>query len=219
MPNKGDMMAQPKPNTPIRFENLSSWARAVTRGSLERLAIGLLRLKISANGLTVIGFLLTVVAALLAGQGAYFQAGIVYVLGSLFDALDGTVARVGGQSSPFGALLDSTLDRYGEGILLAGLGYFLAQQGEWLALTLVFATLMGSFMVSYVRARSEGLGIDNKVGLLTRVERIVITVLALLSGQMLIGLGILAILTQFTVLQRLWYVYRTSTNESDARPS
>lgn len=206
-------MTQPIPDLPSRFQNLSAWLRVVTRGPLERLAVGLVNLKISPNGLTIIGFLLTVIAALLASQGAYFKSGIVFVLGCLFDALDGSVARVSGQGSPFGALLDSTLDRYGEGVLLTGLGYFLAQQGDWPALVLVFVTLIGSFMVSYVRARSEGLGIDNKVGLLTRVERIVIMVVALLGGWIVIGLAVLAVLTQFTVFQRLWYVYGATANK------
>ncbi|MBN1427877.1 MAG: CDP-alcohol phosphatidyltransferase family protein [Anaerolineae bacterium] len=197
-------------HTPNHFESLSAWLRAITRGPLERLASGLVKLKISPNALTVTGFLLTIVAALLAAQGAYFRSGIVFILGSLFDALDGSVARVGGKSSSFGALLDSTLDRYGEGVLLSGLGYSLSQQENWLALILVFTTLIGSFMVSYVRARSEGLGIDNKVGLLTRVERIVILFVMLLSGKIVVGLGILAVLTQFTVCQRLWYAYRVS---------
>lgn len=209
-------MAHPQPNTPSRFENLSSWLRAITRCPLERLAVGLVKLKISPNGLTIMGFLMTVIAALLASQGAYFKSGIVFVLGSLFDALDGTVARVSGQSSPFGALLDSTLDRYGEGVLLTGLGYSLARQEDWLALFFVFVTLIGSFMVSYVRARSEGLGIDNKVGLLTRVERVAIMVVALLIGQVVIGLGILAVLTQFTVFQRLWHAYRSTAIQRTA---
>lgn len=211
-------MAQPKPDVTGRSESLSSWLRVMTRGPLERLGVGLVKLRVSPNGLTIIGFLLTVIAALLASQGAYLKSGIVFLLGSLFDALDGTVARVGGQSSVFGALLDSTLDRYGEGILLAGLGCSVARQGDWLALVLVFVTLMGSFMVSYTRARSEGLGVENKVGLLTRVERVAIMALSLLFGQIAIGLAILAVLTQLTVFQRLWHAYQVTADKSDLGP-
>lgn len=188
-------------------ENLAAWLRRVTQGPVNWVAGVLVRLGVSANALTVTGALIAIVAAVMASQGLYIGAGVIYLVGSLLDALDGAVARSGGHVSRFGALLDSTLDRYAEGFVLAGLGYHLARQSQWIGVALTFATLIGSLMVSYTRARSEGLGIDNKVGVLTRFERVIITGLALITGLIEVGLGVLAILSHITVVQRLWHAY------------
>jgi len=189
---------------------LTAWMRRVTGGMVNRTAVGLVRLGITPNGLTITGLLLAIMAALLAAQGKLTDAGLVYLLGGPFDALDGAVARVGGKSSAFGAVLDSTLDRYGEALLLTGIGYALTTQGNGVGVVLAFLTLLGSVMVSYTRARSEGLGIDNKGGLFTRVERIILLGLGLMLGLLMPVLWLLAILTHITVAQRLWHVYRAS---------
>ena len=191
-------------------ETLTARLRRLTKGPVERLARAFDRLGFRPNTLTVIGLLMAGAAALLAAQGRYGAAGLFLLLGAPFDAMDGAVARVSGRVSRFGALLDSTLDRYGEGLLLAGVGYHMADSGQLTGVALAFIALLGSVMVSYVRARAEGLGIEDKVGLLTRVERVVILILALLSGQMMIGLWVLAILTQVTVAQRVWRAYRVA---------
>jgi CDP-diacylglycerol--glycerol-3-phosphate 3-phosphatidyltransferase len=170
-------------------------------------------LGIGPNTLTFFGLVLAFVAGWLAARGAYGRAGLIYLLGASFDALDGAVARVGGRVSRFGALFDSTLDRYGETFLLAGLGYHLAQEGSSIGLILTFVALAGSYLVSYVRARSEALGIANKAGLMTRLERCIVIIVALLSKQVMIGLWLLAVLTQLTVLQRIWHVYRFTRKE------
>ena len=162
------------------------------------------------NTLTVLGMLLAFGAALLAALGMFVRAGAVYLIGGTLDGLDGALARATGRESRFGGLLDSTLDRYGEAALLAGLAFWMAQSGRLLELMLIFATLAGSFLVSYVRARAEGLGLELKIGLLTRVERFIIMLIMLYSGQFTIGLAIMAVLANFTVLQRMVRVYQLS---------
>lgn len=182
---------------------LSARLREWAEKPVTTIARGLVNIGMTPNGLTVIGFLLACAAALLAAQGALTNAGVVYLLSGPFDALDGAVARLGRHASRFGAILDSTLDRYGEAIILSGLGFHLATEGNWIGLALAFAALIGSIMVSYVRARSEGLGIENTVGILTRFERMVVLVLSLLTTWVLPGLAIMTVLTHFTVAQRL----------------
>jgi CDP-diacylglycerol--glycerol-3-phosphate 3-phosphatidyltransferase len=182
--------------------------RGATKGIVDAIAGGLVRLGIGANALTSLGLVLSGVAGWLAAIGAYGYAGLAYMLGASLDALDGPVARISQRANAFGALFDSVLDRYGETFLLAGLGYHLAREGAWDGLILAFVALAGSYMVSYVRARSEALGIANEVGLLTRLERCILIIIALLSGQVIIGLWVLAVLTQVTVIQRVWHTYR-----------
>jgi CDP-diacylglycerol--glycerol-3-phosphate 3-phosphatidyltransferase len=114
-----------------------------------------------------------------------------------------------GRTDRFGALLDSALDRYADAAIFAGLGYYFADRVQFELLVLAFAALMGSYSVSYVRARAEGLGVDVKVGLFSRLERIAIILIMLFVPQVLpAGLVILAIGTNFTSVQRLLYVYR-----------
>src|SRR5574341_1643742 len=176
-------------------------------GPLTFVAKAVARLGISPNALTIVGLILAVVPAVLVLWGQYAWAGVAYLVCVPFDALDGAVARQTGKASKFGAFLDSTLDRYAEAILLTAIGYHLAQQSDLTGVALSFITLFGSLMVSYTRARSEGLAIDNKVGLMTRVERTIITILGLLTGQLLIMLWILAVFTHITVIQRIVYTY------------
>jgi CDP-diacylglycerol--glycerol-3-phosphate 3-phosphatidyltransferase len=188
--------------------NFSQWLRETTEGLVMAFVRPLAKLGIGPNALTVAGVLVASVGAIFAARGQFALAALWVALGTPFDALDGSLARLTGKASDFGALLDSTLDRYGEAALLTGLGVYMSTQANTLGLVLVFVTLLGSVMVSYVRARSEGLGLSNKVGLFTRVERILLTFLMLIAGAfapvaVTIGLGVLAVGTQFTVLQRL----------------
>jgi CDP-diacylglycerol--glycerol-3-phosphate 3-phosphatidyltransferase len=187
--------------------SLTTWLRQVSEKPVHAVARSLNRAGISANLLTVVGFVLASAAVIPVVQGRFVVGAVIYCFAALFDGIDGAVARAGAGESRFGALLDSTLDRYSEGILLTGLGYYFAKSGQPAAVVLVFVTLLGSVMVSYVRARSEGLGLDNKVGILTRVERSVVLILALLTGWLIWGLAIMAVLTHFTVFQRVWHVY------------
>jgi CDP-diacylglycerol--glycerol-3-phosphate 3-phosphatidyltransferase len=206
-------MTESNTGYPKSPEGLTGWLRRVTRGPIERLAHAFIWLGLGPDVLTFVGLILAGLTGYLAAQGAYTRAALVYLVGAPFDAMDGAVARASGKASRFGALLDSTLDRYGEALVLTGLGYHLAREGQWTGLVLAFVTLLGSVMVSYVRARSEGLGIENKVGLLTRVERVIVMLIALFTGQVVIGLWVLAILTHVTVVQRVWHVFQATRNE------
>jgi CDP-diacylglycerol--glycerol-3-phosphate 3-phosphatidyltransferase len=122
------------------------------------------------------------------------------------DALDGTMARLRGESSDFGAFVDSVSDRYSELIIYSGLLYHFLVRGEPLGGMLTFGAAAGSVLVSYVKARAEGLGYEAKVGLLTRAERYIVLAPALIFNQLNIGLGIIAVFANITALQRVWHV-------------
>lgn len=154
----------------------------------------LIRLHFTPNMVTTIGFLGNVagaVVAVLAGYGAIkgepvdyallIWAGALIIGFSLFDMLDGQVARLGGMASTFGAMYDSVLDRYCELLTLGGIAYYFIGCGDFVGALVTFMALMGSIMVSYVRARAEGLGIECKIGFMQRPERVVVTSLSTLA--------------------------------------
>ncbi len=165
---------------------------------------------ISPNAVTFIGFLLTaVVASLLAG--GYLQlAGILLIVAAFFDAIDGSMARQLQRTTPFGAFLDSTTDRFSEAVLFLGVLIHFQEKGAYTGVILTYIAIVGSLMVSYTRARAEGIGISIKGGLLTRFERIVVLIAGLLLNQLTITLWILAVLTNFTALQRIWLTWQAT---------
>ncbi len=173
-------------------------------------AIG--RIPVTPNQITVIGVALTFVAAVLTAFGYLRGAGVVLIFAGTFDILDGALARSTGRSYPYGAFLDSTLDRYSEGAMYIGLAAYFATMGgplqRWLLLATV-AALAGSFLVSYVRARAQSLGFTCDSGLFARPERVVVTVVGLIfGGVVLYGVVfLLAILTNLTALQRIREVW------------
>jgi len=175
----------------------------------------LIRLHITANMLTFFGFVLAAVSGLLAATGNLVWAGIVLLLAAPMDAFDGTVARLSGSAkSKFGAFWDSTLDRYSESLVLLGvLIYGLSRNNDWIVV-LAGVTVFGSLLVSYTRSRAETLGVDCKVGIMTRLERVVVTILMLVLNPLypdvpvLIGLGLMALFTNVTVIMRIVHVRR-----------
>lgn len=187
--------------------------RRAFQAPIQRVARIFIRLGISPNAITFVGFLINVIPAIFIAQGQYLVGGLIFMFTAPLDALDGAVARESGQMTRFGAFLDSTLDRYVESFLLGALGYHLAQQGNDLGVLLAFVAIVGSLMVSYTRARSEGLSIDNKVGILTRVERMAMIVLGLLTGYVVVLLWVLAIATQITVIQRVMHAYAATKDD------
>jgi CDP-diacylglycerol--glycerol-3-phosphate 3-phosphatidyltransferase len=140
------------------------------------------------------------------------MGGLLVLPVSLFDGVDGTLARYTGKTSKFGAFLDSTLDRYEEGALFCGLLWHFATIGSRQGAILAAVALFGSLAVSYTRARAEGLDVECKVGLFTRVERIVALSIGLMLGLPIPTLWLLAIMTHFTALQRIWHVRRATTD-------
>jgi CDP-diacylglycerol--glycerol-3-phosphate 3-phosphatidyltransferase len=166
---------------------------------------------ITTDGLTWFGFLLTVAAAALAAFGYLFWAGITFLFAAFFDTLDGALARHLNRITLFGGILDSTLDRLSEGAMLVGiLIWYLRTPGENLTLMalLVGFTLIASYTVSYIRARSEGAGLKGEVGISTRPERVILTVLGLLVNQVTIALTIIAAMSSITIVQRLHYAWK-----------
>ncbi len=185
----------------------SSFGRRLLAGPLSKIVPFLESTGITPNGLSVIGFVFSAAIGLLFAFGYLRIGGFLLIFAALFDTLDGALARATGQVSEFGAFLDSSLDRYSEGVTLAGLAFFYAELGNsTVELMLLFATLLGSLMVSYTRARAEAVGIECKVGIMQRPERIIVLVIGLLTGWVTIALWILAILTNFTALQRIFDV-------------
>ena len=174
----------------------------------EPIARFLIKTKITPNILTIIGFLLNVVVAVLVGYEILLAAGLVLLLSGLFDMLDGALARATGKITKTGAILDSVLDRYSEAAVLIGLAvYYLYAVPSNVGVILVFITLIGSMMVSYTRARAEGLGIDCKVGFFTRPERVILIAAGLIFSSALIYImWILAVGTMITALWRLIYL-------------
>jgi CDP-diacylglycerol--glycerol-3-phosphate 3-phosphatidyltransferase len=186
----------------------TAWLRQVSRWFVEPLAAFLARLGLTPNALTVIGCLLNLVVAVIIARGDLLWGGIALAAASGFDAMDGAVARKVGQATKFGAFLDSVLDRVSESAVLLGLAYYDLQQGATLAAFLAFVAIVGSMLVSYTRARAEGLGVDCKVGFLTRVERCLLLIVALIANLTVPALWILAVGTVFTSIQRIWHVHR-----------
>jgi CDP-diacylglycerol--glycerol-3-phosphate 3-phosphatidyltransferase len=188
-----------------RFE---AWVRRRAEALMS--AIG--RVPITPNQVTVVGFALTLVAATLVAFGQLRWAGVVLIFAGTCDILDGALARSTKTSYPYGAFLDSTLDRYSEGAIYIGLAaYFVSAGGpfeRWLVLA-TLAALAGSFLVSYVRARAQSLGFHCETGLFARPERVVVTVVGLIFGGVVLYavIFLLAALTNLTALQRIREVW------------
>ena len=170
---------------------------------LAPLAALLRRLGASADQVSVTGFVLNVASAALVVTGDLVAAGALYLFAGLLDLLDGVLARAGGKPTRFGAFLDSTLDRASEGVVFAAIGYRFAAEGAAVDAGIVVLALLGSFLVSYVRARAEGLGAKCRVGIATRAERVVLIALGLLGGMLPEAVRLVALLTAFTVAQRI----------------
>ncbi|MGA9774874.1 MAG: CDP-alcohol phosphatidyltransferase family protein [Candidatus Dormiibacterota bacterium] len=182
--------------------------QASVREGAQKLAAATRLVGLSPNSLTLIGLAIAVAAATLAALNQQLWAGVVLLVAGAFDILDGAVARVSGRTHRFGAFLDSTADRYGEGVLYLGLLYlFLMRLHQDVAVFLIAGALLGSLLVSYVRARAQSLGFSCDVGWFARPERVVLTAIGLIFGQMLIVLWILAIATNLTALQRIYAVW------------
>ena len=184
-------------------------------GALEPVASLIGRTGVSPNVVTVVGVVLNLGVAWVLAQGHTRIGGLLVPLVATFDALDGTLARLTGRRSRFGAFLDSTMDRFSEAILYLGLLVFYTRLGAGREILLIYVTIVGSLMVSYARARAEGLGLDCKVGLLTRLERTVVLTVALILDQVPTALWVLAILTNFTAFQRMYHVWRATDGEDE----
>ena len=186
--------------------------REWTKDLLAPVARLISRTGVSPNVLTVLGFLATVGVSIVLASGQQRVAGLLMVPVGLVDALDGALARLRNRATRFGAFLDSTLDRFAEIALYLGLLYLYRETTP--ETLLIYLTITGSLMVSYTRARAEGLGIECKVGLFGRFERLATLVLGLVLGQIRIALIILAVFSNLTALQRMWHVRKATSSAS-----
>jgi phosphatidylglycerophosphate synthase len=165
------------------------------------------RISISPNFLTVTGFVITAIAAVAITFNPR-MGGVLILLGGLFDLLDGVVARTNGRETDFGAFLDSVLDRYSDAFLFLAVAWYLWGQKEYTGVLLSLGALVGAFLISYARARAEGIGKDCHTGVLERPERIILISLACLTGFFTPILWVLFILSHVTVIQRIMFVRR-----------
>jgi CDP-diacylglycerol---glycerol-3-phosphate 3-phosphatidyltransferase len=172
------------------------------------LASFLLWCRITPNQVSLMGILLNLVSAALLVDGQLVLAGLVYLLAGSLDLLDGALARLAKMSSRFGAFLDSTADRISEGVVFAAIAYYFARHGQPVDAALTVLALLGSLLVSYTRARAEGLGLECKVGIVTRAERVVLVACGLMFGLLPAAIYILVVLTAFSATQRILHTLR-----------
>ncbi len=189
-------------------------AREISRPALEAVGRTLARWNVSPDAMTYLGLVLTIGVAVIAALGEIRWAGVAYIFAAACDALDGTLARVSGRVSRFGAFLDSNIDRIEESIVFLGLTVYYAGLGNQWEIALILVVTVGSLMVSYARARAEAVGVDCKVGFMTRVPRVAIMIVGMILNQVLIALIILAATTWFTSFHRMFHVWRMTGGES-----
>lgn len=168
------------------------------------------------NTFTVYGLIVSAVASVFMATGSFRLAALLVLVAGFFDTIDGKLARHSGKVSKFGAVLDSTLDRYSEALILFGMAYFFVRQDRYLTTVAVAVALGGSLMVSYVRARAEGLGFECKVGILQRPERLILIAAGGLihPTALIVSVWIIAVLSNVTVFIRLLHVRDEERNRA-----
>jgi CDP-diacylglycerol---glycerol-3-phosphate 3-phosphatidyltransferase len=190
----------------------------MTAGEMRELARNrLIESRLTPNAISLTGLLGNLVAVVLILEHLFVLAGVAFILGSLCDMMDGRYSRMSGKGTPFGAFLDSTLDRIEEGVVLAAVATWFAESGNEVAVGATVLTVVGSYMVSYTRARAEALGVECKVGVASRAVRVVILSAGLVfaDGELIPDFDLLepaiyamAALTIFTTFQRVFHVRR-----------
>jgi CDP-diacylglycerol--glycerol-3-phosphate 3-phosphatidyltransferase len=194
---------------------LTDQLRALFQGILDPIGIFLNRLGLMPNTMTILGLVGNTAGAIFLARGQMTLGGILILLMGPIDGLDGTMARLRGMAGQFGAFVDSVTDRYSELVIFAGLLYHFVQQGDQLAILLVYAAAAGSVLVSYIRARGQSLGWDTKIGILTRLERYLVLAPSLIFKIPLVGLWIIAIFANLTALQRIIDIRRQAYQDQN----
>ena len=201
-------MSAEVPGSQLRDVRTSQEFRAYARGRL-------IESRLTPNTISLTGFVLNVVAAVLVTQRLWVLGGLAFIIGSVMDTLDGRYSRMSGKGTMFGAFLDSTLDRIEEGVVITAVAWYFADTGHAIPAAACVLSVLGSLMVSYTRARAEALGVECKVGIATRPVRVVILSIGLVFAK---GAGIFDVellapaiyamtaLTAITVVQRVWHV-------------
>ncbi len=198
-------VAKPPGDTPPRDKAQASRDRIYQffSSALHTLAQLLDDAGLRPNHVTWLGVSLNLVVALLITQGLLVAAGVIWLIAGILDLLDGLLARTKGLATPFGAFLDSTTDRISDGVVFAAMIYAFAQEGAGGLAALTALVLMGSFVISYTRARAEGLGVSCRSGWLTRFERVLLIGIGLCFGVLVPVIYLMAVLSAVTVVQRV----------------
>ncbi len=194
-------------------KSLEEFLRYHSKGILEIIGRALLKLGIHPNTITIAGLIGNLIGAWQLAIGNLTVGGIIILVCGPLDALDGTLARLKGEIWNFGAFIDSVTDRYSELIILGGLLIHFLLINDPVSCVGVFLAAAGSVMVSYTKARAEALGYTAKVGILTRVERYLVLAPLLVFNQPIIAIWIIAILANYTALQRIWFVRKQAYSE------
>lgn len=203
-------MAQTPPSAPRKARRPSNGGER-----REKARNALIESRLTPNAISLTGLLLCVVAAVLVWEEYFFLGGIAFIVGSICDTLDGRYSRMSGKGTPFGAFLDSTLDRIEEGIVLTAVAAYFARTGNDIAVAGCIVAVLASLMVSYTRARAEALGVECKVGIATRAIRVTILSVGLVFAKgasladfelLEAAVYVLAGLSTITVLQRIFHV-------------
>ena len=182
-------------------QNIRSYTKRLYEEPISKFFISF---RLTPNMITIFGLIITAIGSYIVFQGNFFLAGIVVAIGALLDSIDGSMARLTNNVSKYGDLLDSVVDRFSEGIVFIGIGaYYIYNDLNEFAVFTAFIALLCSQIISYIRAKSESLGIQNKSGFFTRVERSLVLIFFLIISQPILGLYILAIGTLISSLWRL----------------
>ena len=184
----------------------SDRARIIFKGILDPIGAFLNRLGLSPNTITLLGLVGTTVGAYVIAQGKMTTGAIILLVSVLVDAFDGTMARLRGEPSAFGGFVDSVSDRYAELVTFGGLLYYFLTKDDYPGVMVSFLAAAGSVLVSYVKARAEGLGFTAKVGILTRLERYIVLIPLLVFNQPFAAVFIIAVLANITAYQRILHV-------------
>jgi CDP-diacylglycerol--glycerol-3-phosphate 3-phosphatidyltransferase len=192
----------------------TEWMRQRFKGLLDPLGTFFNRLGIMPNTMTIIGLAVNVVASVFLARGNMLVGGILVLLAGPLDALDGTMARLRNMPTDFGAFVDSVTDRYSELVIFGGLLYYTLRADDFLMSLAVFLAAAGSVLVSYIRARGQSLGMDTKIGILTRFERYIVLAPCLILSIPQVGLWTIAVLANITALQRILDVRRQARARS-----
>jgi CDP-diacylglycerol--glycerol-3-phosphate 3-phosphatidyltransferase len=207
-----EQVEESQPNKqPVTF---SDRMRVVFKGVLDPVGAFFNRLGILPNTMTLIGLIGTVIGAILLASGYIVIGGVVIMVMGLVDSLDGTMARLRGMPSDFGAFVDSVTDRYSELVIYGGLLYYFLQKGDMLAILGIYLAASGSVLVSYIRARAASLGMDTKVGFLSRFERYLVLAPSLIFNIPMVGVWIIAALANITAIQRILDVRRQAYEQN-----
>ena len=197
---------------------LSDYLRVRSRAILEPFAVFFNRLGLNPNTMTILGLVGNAIGAVLIARGNMFWGGALVLAMGPVDALDGTMARLRGQPTKFGAFVDSVTDRYSELVIFGGMLVYYQQQHKGLEMLIVYIAAAGSVLVSYVRARGQSLGYDTKVGLFSRFERFAVLTPSLILNIPMVGAVLIAVFSNITALQRILDVRRQALLDTSKKP-